>query len=99
MAGSLHAAPRYGKTSTLTSGLAMEKGRVTVVAAGPGPGNPPPRGQWIMPSPHCEMIVGATTAVPNSVYCVWSGQGEDRVLVRLFYDIDAAKKFAEEQFR
>jgi hypothetical protein len=52
-----------------------------------------------MPSPHCEMIVGAKTVVPNSVYCVWSGQGEDRVLVQLFYDIDAAKMFAEEQFR
>ena len=94
----LRVAPLNGKSTTLTIGLAMEQGRATVVDMDTGPNSgrmPPP---WLMPSRPSE-ILNAKTAVPNSVYCVWSGEDEERVLVALFFNSDNARKFAETEIR
>ena len=93
----LRVAPLNGKSTTLTIGLAMERGQATVVDMGPGPDGPP---LWLMPSRPSE-IFNAKTAVPNSVYLVWSGgdYDEERVLVALFFSSDNARKFAETEIR
>ena len=79
----------------------MEQGRGTVVdmdTTGPNSGHIPP--PWLMPSRPSE-IFNAKTAVPNSVYLVWSGgdYDEERVLVALFFSSDNARKFAETEIR
>jgi len=81
--------PGYGSFNKYSIPLPTEQ---AVVDTGPGPDIPPFR-EWLMPSRPSE-IFNAKTAVPNSVYLVWSGgdYDEERVLVALFFSSDNAQE-------